>query len=269
MRSRVKARLGKAIRQAEYRLPGVRAAIARHGGLDVGLCRLLIDAAGKRDHRQFCVNLLWDTPGTEDARLKILRLLASSGETSVLAAYFSLCSDRKSIHPTELKLFWEVLARGSSEEQITTIDGVSYIECPEVRRAFIKILNDTSVPLEVRERAIENLHLQGSRETTEACARALGDQNASIRFWAAYTLGETAIFVGAREIAASALVQVLGDKEIAPGWWSIGREAQAVIAKLRNNQDEKERLQAEIRRVQQNPDATAEDRRWAECYTLD
>jgi HEAT repeat protein len=150
---------------------------------------------------------------------------------------------------------------------MTAIDGVSYIRCHEVRRALIDILNDPGVPLEVRERATENLHLQGSTETAEACARATSDQNASIRFWAAYALGQ----IGHRrneicEIAASALEKILDDKEVAPGWWSVGREAQAMIVGFRNDQEEKERLQAEIRNVMQNPHASAEDRRWAECY---
>ena len=123
----------------------------------------MVDPAEERDRRSFVFNLLWDTSGAEDACLSMLTRLASSGETSVLAAYLSLCSDRKSIHPTELNLFWEVLARGNSEEQMTAMDGVSYIQCHEVRRALIDILNDPGAPLEVRERATENLHLHGEQ----------------------------------------------------------------------------------------------------------
>jgi hypothetical protein len=149
---------------------------------------------------------------------------------------------------------------------MTAIDGVSYIHCHEVRRAFIDILNDTAAPLEVRERATENLHLQGSRETAEACARALGDQNASIRFWAAYVLGQIGHLHRLREIAASALEKVMDDQEVAPGWWSVGREAQAMIVGFRNDPGEKERLQSEIQRILQDANASAEDRRWADCY---
>jgi len=132
---------------------------------------------------------------------------------------------------------------------------------------LIDILNDNAAPLEVRDRATEMLHLHGSRETAEACASALENENVSIRFWAAYTLGQITFFrSGIRGIAASALERVLGDKEVAPGWWSVGREAQAMIVGLRDEPGEKERLQAEIRSILQDASASAEDRRWAECY---
>jgi hypothetical protein len=62
------------------------------------------------------------------------------------------------------------------------------------------------------------------------------------------------------------LEKVLNDTEVAPGWWSVGREAQAMIVGLRDDPSDQERLQAEIRRVQDDPNASPEDRRWAECY---
>jgi hypothetical protein len=46
----------------------------------------------------------------------------------------------------------------------------------------------------------------------------------------------------------SALERVLTDGEIASGWWSVGKEAQAVIVNLRDRPGEEERLQAEIRK---------------------
>jgi HEAT repeat protein len=197
----------------------------------------------------------------------MVRLVANAKKSNVLAAYLSLCSDRKNISPMELTLFREVLAHGSTEEQVAAVDALAFIYRGTVRRALIDVLNDTAALLEVRERATEMLHLHESKETAEACARALDDRNASIRFWAAYTLGQiTAFRKGHREIAASALGRVLDDEEVAPGWWSVGREAQAMIVGLRDDPGAKERLQAQIRRVQQDPNASAEDRRWAEFY---
>jgi len=147
------------------------------------------------------------------------------------------------------------------------VDGIAFICSRPVRRALIDILNDNAAPLEVRDRATEMLHLHGSRETAEACASALENENVSIQFWAAYTLGQITSFRSRfRGIAASALERVLGDKEVAPGWWSVRREAQAMIVGLRDEPGEKERLQAEIRSILQDASASAEDRRWAECY---
>jgi hypothetical protein len=98
------------------------------------------------------------------------------------------------------------------------------------------------------------------------CAKALDDEVASIRFWAAYTLGEIPVFrKSLRGLAISILERALDDTGVAPGWWSVGREAQAMVANLRGNSDQ-ERLQGEIQSVRQDPNASAEDRRWAECY---
>ena len=264
-------KLRKAIRGAEHKLPGLLVAIARreHSGVALAeaICRFAIDPAEKLEHRKFIANLLWNTPGTEDICLSMVRLVESAGESKVLTAYISLWSDRRNIHPSELNLFRKVLANGSPEEQMRAVDGIAFICSRQVRRVLINILNDAAAPLEVRERATEMLHLHGSRETAEACAGALENEKASIRFWAAYTLGQITFFrSGIRGIAASALERVLGDKEVAPGWWSVGREAQAMIVGLRDEPGEKERLQAEIKGILQNANAPAEDRRWAECY---
>jgi hypothetical protein len=56
------------------------------------------------------------------------------------------------------------------------------------------------------------------------------------------------------------------DREVAPGWWSVGKEAQAMMVGLRDIPEERIKLQAEVRRVQEDPNASVEDRRWAECY---
>jgi hypothetical protein len=74
------------------------------------------------------------------------------------------------------------------------------------------------------------------------------------------------IDVMAAAVIASASEKVLNDTEIALGWWSVGREAQASIAGLRRIPGERELLQSEIRRVFADPNAAPEERRWAECY---
>jgi|SRR5271165_5477047 len=146
------------------------------------------------------------------------------------------------------------------------VQDIAFINRRPVRRALIEIVLDNAAPLGLRERATEMLHLHSCRETAEACAKALADPNVNIRFWAAYTLGQIADKSSLREIIASALKEVLGDQEVAPGWWSVGREAQASIVGLRDDPGERERLRAEVRRILTDPKASAEDRRWAECY---
>src|SRR5205823_2574956 len=121
-----------------------------------------------------------------------------------------------------------------------------------VRRSLIGIMNDVSAPLQVRERAVEMSHLQMCNETVEACARLVEDPSPTIRFWAAYALGQDSK-AGARARAAAALERLLHDGEVAPGWWSVRREAQASIVGLRDIPGEQEQLQREIRQIREDP----------------
>jgi hypothetical protein len=270
MRLRVETKLRKAVRKAEHSVPGLQAAIARSerqgASLAEALVRLAVEPAERWELRKFVATLLWNTPATEDIWLSMVQMLANTRATNVVAAYMSLWQVRNKIHPTELNLFRRVLASGSPEEQTAAVQRVAFIRCRPVRRVLIDILNDSAAPLEIRELATEMLHIHGNRETAEACAKALDNQDASIRFWAAYTLGEIPVFRNSlRELAVSILERALGDTGVTPGWWSVGREAQAAIANLRGD-GEQERLQAEIQSVLQDPNASAEDHRWAECY---
>ena len=161
----------------------------------------------------------------------------------------------------------QILERGTPDEQMQAIDALASVDCRPVRLVLIEIMTDTFAALDVRDRATEMLNVQHSWETVEACARSLRDSQPSIRFWAAYTLGQVCVFHrGLRAAAASALAEVLDDTGIALGWWSVGREAQAICG-LRDIPGEREAFQAEVQRVQQDPNSSAEDRRWADCYS--
>jgi hypothetical protein len=272
MRWRIEKRLAKASRVGEHDYRGLQAQISRYQrrgcSISEACCRFVADLREKRVLRRFVAEVLWGIPDSDPLRFAMIKLALASDEMKLKADYLSFCSDRRHIHNGELELFQQVLAAGTSEEQMTAIDGLAFVCCRTVRRAFINIMNDDRLPLEVRERAIEMLHLQSHRETLDACAEALRSRTVTLRFWAAYTLGNLGFSgtpLGA--VAASALESVLGDPEVAPGWWSVGREAQALIPVLRGDSAEQQRLQAEISRILEDPNAPPEDRRWAECYT--
>ena len=135
------------------------------------------------------------------------------------------------------------------------------------RRALIEILENRSARLDVRERALEMLHLHPSQEALDTCIRFLSAPEVSLRFWAAYTLGSSFFRGSVGAAATTALETVLGDHEVAPGWWSVGREAEALLAGLHHDEAARDRVQTEIRQIQADPNATPEDRRWAEFYS--
>jgi hypothetical protein len=64
---------------------------------------------------------------------------------------------------------------------------------------------------------------------------------------------------------------MLGDREVPPGnWWSVGKEALAMLANMQPPVAGYEAsLIAETQRLLSDPNATAEDRRWAESYQRD
>jgi len=177
MRLRVEAKLRKAIRRLEHGHPGLQAAIARHERRGEApaeaLVRFVVDPAEGWYWRQVVAGLLWKMPGTKSAGLSMVRLVANTGSTDVMTAYLGACSERKNITPAELKLFQVVLDKGSLEEQIRAVEALAFVPQRPVRRTLIGILSNSAAPLDVRERATEMLHLHESRETAEACAKAL------------------------------------------------------------------------------------------------
>jgi hypothetical protein len=64
---------------------------------------------------------------------------------------------------------------------------------------------------------------------------------------------------------------VLGDREVPPGnWWSVGKEALAMLANMQPPATDYEaKLVAETQRLLSDPNASLEDRRWAESYHRD
>jgi len=98
--------------------------------------------------------------------------------------------------------------------------------------------------------------------------RAVEDPSPEVRIWAVYTLGFAAAPYGVprapyRDVVAPVLERLLSDDAVVPGWWSVGREAQAHLPRLHESLDEEARLQAEIQTILNDPSASLEDKRWA------
>jgi hypothetical protein len=111
--------------------------------------------------------------------------------------------------------------------------------------ALAHCLVDAAQAQPAREEAAESLAYVGTRETIEPLISVLRDPDVRIRFWAVF------------------------DRETPPGnWWPVGKEALAMLASKQRPAGEYEtKLSAERHRILANPNATAEDRRWAECYS--
>jgi HEAT repeat protein len=132
-------------------------------------------------------------------------------------------------------------------------------------RALARCLVDPTQPQPAREEAAESLAYAGTRETVDPIISVFGDPDVRIRFWAVFGLGGSC---RGDARAIKALESILDDDETPPGnWWSVGKEALAMLAALPPVRDRYEaRLATETQRILSDPNATEEDRRWAWCY---
>ncbi|MEP6538051.1 MAG: HEAT repeat domain-containing protein [Bryobacteraceae bacterium] len=230
------------------------------------LLEFVTNSAENWDSRELLAKVVWRTRGAKRIVRAIRHAFLSKNEAEAILEYLGLMPHEGTT--TRLSLFREVLRGGTIFEQVDAVDAIAMAEGnARVRRTLIGLVEDTAAPLEVRDRATEMLHLFSSRTAAEACIRALKDPAPSIRFWAAYSLGQISSWNSDYRIeATAALKRMLNDEAVAPGWWSVGREAQAMIIGLRNLPRERERLQKEIQTIQDDPCAAIEDKRWAEHY---
>ena len=139
---------------------------------------------------------------------------------------------------------------------------------PRGAKALVAALTDKAQPQPVREEAAESLAYLNYAPAIPPLISALTDPDVRIRFWAVFGLGSVAQGTSCRppdRRAVAALESMLSDQEVAPGnWWSVGREALAMLGSLDPKYDA--RLEAETKRVLGDATATAEDRRWARTY---
>jgi hypothetical protein len=124
----------------------------------------------------------------------------------------------------------------------------------------------------VREEAAESLAYSHYAQAIPPLISVLGEPDVRIRFWAVFALGgigqwQTYAPAGrADPRVIEALEGMLADGEVTSGnWWSVGREALAMLGKLNPKYGAK--LDSETQRVLNDPNSAPEDLRWAEGYT--
>jgi len=145
-------------------------------------------------------------------------------------------------------------------------------------KALIQALLDKSQPQPVREEAAESLAYLKCGQAVPALISVLDEQDVRIRFWAVFALGGVGQSLRHKRVGykwtpgvgdpqvVNALEKMLSDNEVPPGnWWSVGREALAMLGRLEPTFGEQ--LDLEIERVLRDPNSSAEDRRWAEGYS--
>jgi hypothetical protein len=126
---------------------------------------------------------------------------------------------------------------------------------------LIRVMEDRTEDSLLRGRAAESLQTRSAPRATRALMNALRDPAVEVRFWAVFALGSHPA-----KKAIPALEPMLGDSAVLPGWWSVGQEAEAMLDALRTPYGGSAELQAKTEAILGDPNASAEGRRWAECY---
>ena len=135
---------------------------------------------------------------------------------------------------------------------------------------LVRSLEDPSQIEAVRGECAESLAYLRSRQAIPALIRSLKDASVHVRFWSVFALGQARGpswgRIKGRGVEA-ALKSMLDDPAVLPSYWSVGREALAMLAEglPRGNRYEK-RMRTQIAAILRTADAPPEDRSWAECY---
>lgn len=265
----MQVKLRKAVRESDSRNPGFPNMVSRleRTGVPVhhALSRIVVDAGCKLDLRGLSARLLRDVAGDTFAFNPLLAEYIAAGDVKLSELRHVIQSmgyGCKRLTLPEFEILYSALRSGTFEQRHWVVNEIAFFKGYRVRRALIEVLEDMTIPPSVRGWAAEGLHLHISQETTRACIRATGDPSPEVRFWAVFALGwaDRPIF---REAVIPIVERMLTDEGIAPGWWSVRREAQAVLASIRGRPDEENRFQAEVQLILKDATASEEDKRWA------
>ncbi len=269
MRLRWQRRIRKQLR----RMPGqdrtLAMAVAKRerGGspLAEALRSIMLDPARSHQDRAASGKLLAIAGGASAVRALLGLFFEQTGKDDLYATALTIESlnDRRAVPP----LIRALLHDDNPHRRHAAARALGWIHHPgrATALALAQCLVDSAQPQPAREEAAESLAYAGTRESIEPLISVLHDPDVRIRFWAVFGLGRSC---RGDMRAIRALESVLGDGEAPPGnWWPVGKEALAMLAAKRQPPGEYEtKLSAELERVLADPNATAEDRRWAEFY---
>ena len=110
------------------------------------------------------------------------------------------------------------------------LESIAQSPLPFATGFLIRVMTDSTEDTLIRGRAAESLQARAVPRATRALIHALRDPAVEVRFWAVFALGSHP----ARK-AVAALEPMLADDAVLPGWWSVSREAEAMLDSLHTN----------------------------------
>jgi HEAT repeat protein len=165
----------------------------------------------------------------------------------------------------------EILKDANQHRRLCAARGLGWIRVPAWRvrsaKALVEVLADRDQPWRFRAEACESLHHLHWPGSIPILMEASREPDERIRFWAVYGLSG----IRHRETgrlhprAVSAIEARLNDPGIEPDFWSVGKEALGMLATA--SLGYRETCEAAVKRIMDDPNASAADRRWAEFFS--
>ena len=258
MHVNVEFELRKAIREKTAEFPEFAAALKRfrkRGLSVVDALKVLLRETGARSGRsRVAAAEILSRSGAADVTRILLQQLRLARKRAEVFAIVSLLAR---LH--ERRTFASVLKILASSDPDRRQAAAYWLRNtnPQAIPALISVVVHPSRPARVRGEAAESLGCVGDPRAIPVLLFALEDESPELRVWAVFALGQLV----KTDRVERGLQTALTARGIAPGWWSVGQEAKAMLT-------EHALLQNEIREVRSNPNASDEDRRWAECYDI-
>ncbi len=206
-----------------------------------------------------------------EAPLILLRLFFTEEDSTELwniALVIEALDDVRAVGP-----LIQALEDGNPHRRGATARSLGLINDPHARAVpgLMRVLTDSSQPVNVRTEAAESRAYLSSFKAIPALIAMLSDSNAEVRFWCVFAIGkikDRRTCHNTNRTVIPALEAMLTDDAVPPGnWWSVGREALAMLGSLNPPAgDYTHQLATEIQLIRDNPNASAEDRGWADCY---
>jgi HEAT repeat protein len=105
---------------------------------------------------------------------------------------------------------------------------LGWLRDPAGRDPLFRVVTDPAEPPEVRAEAVDALGNFDDERVVPALLAQLGDPSPEVRFWAVFALGG----LGGPEVVPELERVAETDDGVAPGWWSVRREALDAIRSI-------------------------------------
>jgi HEAT repeat protein len=232
--------------------------------LALALRRVMLDPAAGWYVRGLAARVLAiaDARGAVEALLELFFAQTEKVELWETALTIEWLGDRAAVRPLAEALYDE-----NPDRRHAAARALGWIPKAGGRatKALIRALSDKSQPQPVREEAAESLAYLGCAQAVPALILVLDEPDVRMRFWSVFALGKIGSRYNANQRVVKALERMLSDEEVPPGnWWSIGREALAMLGQLEAKYQAE--LDSEVERVLGDANSSAEDLRWAKGY---